>query len=280
MLPDGKTEFSGHIDLLQRYEGAAAAADNPFGADDDSEAGDGDLWVVTDFKTGLYGDFDDETSPRQLQWYAWLVQQSFPQARAFEVRLHSLRTGHVLSWRLSGDLSYIGQELQAIADRIAREDEWEPTPGPACLSCLHIHACPLKDSETVQHITKMAPEQRLRTMLWHKAQASALNDLLKEHVKLTGEMVYLDGRPLYGEQTSEPGVRVVDWAGLVQLAAEADEVLRTPRSRLSGVARLLKPDKDVATLLLTSEEFGERARGLLEVREGNGKPRIGLYGNN
>lgn len=277
MLPDGKTEFSGHLDMLQRYEGAASVEEVPFG---EEGVGDGDdaLWTITDLKSGLYGDcWNDEVAPKQLQWYAWLVQQNYPQARAFKVCLYSIRTGYTLEWQLGGDLSYIGHELQAIADRIAREEEWEPCPGPACLTCLHVHCCPLKDSETVRAITDIPPETTLQLYLWHKAQYAALNGLLKEHVQQTGETVRV-GEVAYGSQVPAPGVKVRDYAGLVALALEADEALRTPKSRLPGVARLLKPEKDVAALLLEHPDYHERAMQLLTVNA-PGKPRIGLLGN-
>ena len=178
-LPGGQI-FSGHIDLLQKYEGAATVEAEPFGADDQPGEGDEALWVVTDFKSGFYGDvWDEENAPFQQRIYPWLVQQNYPQARSFESRLYSIRTNYTLSWKLGGDLSYIGHELQALADRIAAEEEWEANPGPACLTCLHIHACPLKDTETVRQITSIDPNELLRLQLWHEAQKQALASLLK-----------------------------------------------------------------------------------------------------
>ena len=184
-LPGGQ-EFSGHLDLLQMYEGASSVVEMPFGMDD-TEDGDGALWVITDFKSGLYGDvWDEDVAPKQLQWYAWLVQQNFPKARAFELRLYAIRTNYTLSWRMGGDLSYIGHELQAIADRIAAETEWEACPGEACVSCLHVHACPLRETETVKQIAHTEPDDMLAYLLWHTAQADALKPLLKARAELDG----------------------------------------------------------------------------------------------
>jgi len=277
MLPDGKTQFSSHLDLLQKYDGAATVAEVPFGEEGTGE-GDEALWVVTDFKSGLYGDcWDELTAPKQLQWYCWNGQQNYPQAQSFKACLYSIRTNYTLEWSLGGDLSYIGHELQAIADRIAAETEWEPIIG-SCMTCLHRLTCPCHETETLERVCGPGPEGHLKKLLWHKAQTAVENDILKEYVKQTGETIALDGKPLYGPSTPEPGVKVLDYAGLVALTTEADEVLRTPKSRLSGVARLLKPEKDVAHLLLNSPEYGERARALLSVNK-VGKPRIGLLGN-
>lgn len=276
LLPDGRTEFSGHLDLLQCYEGAGDVEAEPFGMDD-SGTGDGNLWRITDFKTGLYGEFTEEQPPKQLEWYAWLVQQCKPGARSFEVNLHALRTGRSVSWRLGGDLAYIGNELQAIADRIAREEQWEACPGEHCISCLHVHACPLKGSRTIEALTQGTPAEKLQAYLWHKAQYKALDGLLKAHVKETGEFIE-GGGVCYGEQWPEDSVKVTNFPKLVALALEANEVLTTPRSKLPGVARLLKPQKDVAALLLASPEYHERAEQVLQTTKPK-RPRIGIIGN-
>lgn len=294
MLPDGRTVFSGHIDLLQKYDDAATPAEDPFGADDgvapgdDAEEGDGALYVITDLKTSLYGEWDEFTPPKQLQWYAWLVQNAvevtdggqrclYPGARSFELRLYSLRTNYTVSWRIGGDLSYLGRELQAIHGRIEEDTEFEAVPGEACLKCLHVHACPVRDSATLQNLTGTTPEQQLELYFWHKAQYTALNELLKDHVKLTDETVYLNGKALYGTREAEEGVKVTDFPGLVALAVDADEALRTPRSRLPGVARMLKVEKDVARLLLDSPTWQERALRVMTIKPA-GKPIIGVLG--
>lgn len=284
-LPGGEV-FSGHIDLLQKYEGAATVAEVPFGDDDgvvpeDEEEGDGALYVITDLKSSLYGDdWDEDNAPKQLKRYAWLVQNAidedgnrlFPGARAFRLILHSIRTGAQREWSLAGDLSYIGNELQAIADRIAAETEWETTPGEACLSCLHVHACPKRATMTVEVITEEAilpgvmPLVHLRNYYWFKAQAAAQLTLLKEEVALTEETVYLDGKAKYGPRMGASSTKVKDYRGLVELALtpEGEEALTTEKSRLPGVARLLKPDKDVAAALLSSPALREQAMDLIE----------------
>jgi len=193
-LPDGERVFSSHVDLVQRYEGAggfefhgATADGNEFSDDDDTTGiGDGALWIVTDFKSGFYGDCrDPENMPRQGKWYCWNVQQNYPQARVMEYRLYSFRTGATLSWLTGGDLSYIGYELQAIADRIATETQWEPTPGEACLACLHIATCPLRETPTVRVVVDTSTDEWAGDWYWHKAQYQEANKYLKAHDKLT-----------------------------------------------------------------------------------------------
>ena len=279
-LPGGAT-FTGHIDLLQKYEGAATVAANPFDDDDgvvaeNEEEGDGALYVITDLKSALYGDdWDEDTPPKQHKRYAWLVQNAideegnrlFPGARSFRLVLYSIRTGAQREWDLAGDLSYIGRELQATANRIAVEKEWETTPGTVCLSCLHILACPKRKTMTVMATTEELPaSERLANYYWFKAQAAAQLTLLKEQVTLTEETVYVGGVPKYGPRMSSSSTKVKDFRALVEFALtpEAEEVLTTQRSRLPGVARLLKPDKDVAAALLSSPTLREQVLQLIE----------------
>jgi hypothetical protein len=270
-LPDGQ-RLSGHIDLLQCYEGAADTSheNDPFGAID---AG-GDLWVVTDFKTGLYGDFHGEHVPLQQRIYAWLVQQNHEAAQAIECRLSVLRNGYQPEpWLLTGGLGYIGEELQSLCDRIAADEHCDPIPNRACIGCQAALACPCRDTETMRRILTDDPGDTLRQYLWHKGQMAALREQLQSHYA-AGESASADGYQ-WGEYQSSPGVRVTDWQDLVALALEANDELTTSKTKLPGVARLLKPDKDLAWKLLASELYGERAGECLQVTAAP-KPRVGL----
>ena len=180
ILPGG-LEMSGHIDLVQRYDDSA---DNPFGMEDDPDAGDGALYVITDFKSGVYGTFSD-TPPEQLQIYAWLLQQEIPQARQFELRIHALRQfgPQPGPWRIDGDLSHISDRLQGLCDTIAADERHEPVPGENCLSCCYRLACPLRDSETMKAIVDNGPDELLQHLLFHNAQGDALKPLLKAYVE-------------------------------------------------------------------------------------------------
>ena len=200
-----------------------------------------------------------------MQWYAWLVQQCYPQARSFELRLYGIRTNYTLHWRMGGDLSYIGRELQAIADRIAAEEEWEPTPGPQCLSCLHVHACPLRDTETVKQITRTDPEDMLAYLLWATAQADAVKPLLKSRAELDGPIpaggyVY-EGRTATTYKPCQPATLRED---VTHYGVEYDD--------LTGGLQKSQIEKQAKKL----GEQGDEFLGLFELRT-TGRPRYGAY---
>lgn len=198
-LPGGML-FSGHVDLIQRYLDSASA----FG-EDDSGGGDGSLWVVTDWKSSFYGDTDTDEAPLQLRAYAWLVQQNWPEARELRVQLQSIRTGHTRWWALGGDLGWIGEELQAIVDRIARDEHMEPRPGPdSCPQCLYAAACPLRGTKTLEVLTEQPLETTAAAYYWHKAQADLARGLLKARAEADGGLLQLGDQGAWGwtERTS------------------------------------------------------------------------------
>jgi len=274
-LPGGQ-RFSGHVDLLQRREGAAEISVDPFGEGtiNDLDIGGGDLWVVTDFKTRAYGDFDEAEAPLQQRIYPWLVQQNREEARVFHTRIVAFARGawSPKPWVLTGDLSYIGAELQAICDRIDREEDFDATPGTACLSCLHTLSCPCHDNPTLLRITGETAEGRLKRMIWHEAQIATMKMLLKEDVKSEGEVWV--GNQGWGERMGETSYQTEYPLELLKLAMEAGEDLQTARSRLPGWARVWKLDKDNLRGWMAKPEWGDRVSALVREKQ-PGKPTIG-----
>jgi len=272
-LPDG-TRFCGTVDVIYRQERERA---NPF-ADGDA------VWTVIDWKTHVPGYVWDSEPPWQLCEYPWLVQQNYPDALDFRVGIAGMagwRNWVVKFWPeretetiLSGHLDKIGGRIAAMVERMKSDDRCEPNPGPACLSCLHVHACPLRDTETVKQVTGMMGTDALNRYLWHQTQQRAMKGLLNTWLAENGP-IELPSGDRWAETPGTPSFEVMDWSGLVALATEADEDLQTPKSRLPGVARLLKPEKEVAQLLYTHPDWHERAAQVIKVRAA-GKPRRGL----
>ncbi len=190
--------FSGHIDLLQRYEGEGSVELDPFG-DADSPEGDDSKWIVTDFKSHVYGDFDPVDAPWQHQLYCALAQANYPAAQVFEARIHIIdRYGWTPGpWRLGGDLSYILHEVSCLCDRIAADTECEPKPGAACIGCTYAAACPCRDAGTLEEICGDTGEGRLRKMLFHKALVEVYHKLLKAEGQKNGP-IRADGKKFEG----------------------------------------------------------------------------------
>lgn len=174
-LPNGDL-FRGRVDLLQRY--SEGAADDPF-------AESADLWVVTDYKTG-WATYPEGRAPLQLLGYAWLVQQAFPEARQFELRIDSVRAPwSPKPWPVSGSLDWVTDSLVGIAERIKQDDEFAPNVGTACANCGVVLACPHARSAMVGGLRE-EPGQIARQVALCEALADAGKRALKEAVKQGG----------------------------------------------------------------------------------------------
>lgn len=184
-LPDG-TIFSGHVDLIQRYEETGSSM---FG-EDDAGVGDGCLWVITDWKSDLPGSARSDDCPLQLQIYAWLVQRNWPEARDFRLQMQSVRTGRVAFWAIGGDLRYIADRLMALCDRIAHDTDHEPICSlDSCPNCFYIHACPLRDTLTIENIAAASDEDLARAALWHRAAYREAWEALKYRAEAAGGLL-------------------------------------------------------------------------------------------
>jgi len=180
-------------------------------------------------------------------------------------------------WRLTGRLDYIGDEIQALVDRIAADTECEARPGEVCLGCTARLSCPCRDTATLQAVCGTTPEGMLRQYLWHKGQMAELSALLSVAVQETGEVVVPDEGAKWGWSTPTPSFKTDDYRALVDLAIAANDALTTSQTKLPGVARLLKIDKDRAFDLFTHPDWREKAADVLKPGK-PGKPRIGLRG--
>ena len=226
-LPCGRT-FSGHIDLLRRFEGAASSS-SFFGDDDESEAGDGDLWVVTDWKNRYYAAEQVQVRPGfyvplQPLVYAWIVQSNYSEARNFSLRYHLLTGYEVGPWDVAGDLSWVGELLSERSEVMDRDEEREPCMGIACEHCFHCLTCPLHDTATWRRHTNETPESKLQQYLWHKAQADALVPSLKEVAQASG-LIAIPGYTYEGRHSTSLALREgVDLAafGLAELDLKGD----------------------------------------------------------
>lgn len=186
-LPGGAGLFRGRIDLLQRQEGAA---------DDDPFAESADEWWVTDWKTGYSIAATDEP-PLQLLAYAWLVQQNYPEAREFLLRIAC--AGSPWSprpWHLRGDLGWVGKDLAAIVTRIEADRDPEANVGAACQNCGYILACPKATSVTVDTLATLAadPAEWGNAVALMEATIKAHKALLKAAAQERGPVPVHDGR--------------------------------------------------------------------------------------
>lgn len=173
LLPDGVTVFSGHPDLVQQVCGSASS----FGEGDD-------LWVVTDFKSHFHGWPEDP--PEQLMTYAWLTQRTWPDARDFSLVIVPLDGGPARQWAVGGDLSFVGERLQAKVDMIAAETEFEVHP-VRCSSCFYRASCPKRDTKTVK-FSSSDIETIACDGQWHAAQADLSRTLTKAHCQEYGPL--------------------------------------------------------------------------------------------
>ncbi len=223
-LPSGRT-FSGHVDLLRCFEGAATERAY-FGEDDTGSSNN--LWIVTDFKNRSYNAeevkvTEENVIPLQLLVYAWLVQANHPEARHFELRYYLLAGYEVGPWEISGDLSWVAALLDERCERMDRDTEWEPHMGAACFTCFHRLTCPLHDKATWERCADNSPEGMLKQLCWYKAQADQLDDLLKRVAGENGP-VRIPGWKYEGRQSgslelregidlAEFGLREIDLRG-------------------------------------------------------------------
>jgi hypothetical protein len=180
-LPNGDL-YRGRIDLLQRYDDAD---NDPFS---DNETGD--LWVVTDWKSGV-GAFSREKPPEQLLSYAWLVQQNHREATSFELRIDCVGWQRSPDpWRVSGDLSWVADRIVARIDRIRQTERFAPRPGFNCANCLHVHACDFRETATVQAFAMGDVAEKAQALAFLDAQVSAAKRALRKHVDKSGPVVW------------------------------------------------------------------------------------------
>jgi hypothetical protein len=207
-LPNG-ARFAGTCDVLYKEQRETS---NPFAADDT-------VWTVLDWKTHVPDYVWQPEPPDQLLWYAWLVQQCYPEAQDFRVGIAGLAVWQ--EWRswfwprpetqtqLERNLGYVGERLAGIVDRMAADDRCEPHPGPACGNCCYRLACPCHDTATLQAVCGETPEGWLRKLLWHNAQADALKPLLKAHAAEHGP-VHAEGKVYEGRAATSLVPRAPD----------------------------------------------------------------------
>lgn len=179
-LPGGDT-FVGRLDLAYTQRGAMA--DNPF-------ADAADLTVIADWKLHRFGDWDGAEVPTQLLRYAWLYQQNRPEAKEFHLLFGApgwQGQWRMKSWRIGGDLSYVGAGLQALVDRIAADTELRPRPGPdSCPRCFYRAACPLRGTDTLAVLCDAPAENLAQAVAWHEAQGKLAKDVLKGRAEAAG----------------------------------------------------------------------------------------------
>lgn len=210
-LPSGD-EFCGVIDLLQRYKGGLS--DDPF-ADSD------DLWSLTDYKTG-WATYPEDKAPLQLLGYAWLVQKTWPEALVFDLHIQSTRAPwSPKPWRVEGDLTWVADKLDAIADRVRRDEEFSPNVGPACMTCNVVAACPHAQTETVRALQE-DPLLLSRQVALLEARAQQGKALLKAAVKERGPIPTGEPGKVWGWERTESvkpvsarqGCEAIEAAGL------------------------------------------------------------------
>lgn len=204
--------FSGHVDLVQRFEGAIVHEDfERLTAFDDDDTLDGDadtLWVITDWKTRYYGDYSDR-APWQNVYYAFLVQRNWEEARKFQLVIETLATGPKPPdpWYLAGDLSYVDTEIVSKCKAIARAEEqgaWDARPGGPCAMCGHLMICPaLKKMLTKRRLKKAftQPEELLRILIAANSLridcTHILNALVEEHGAVEADGFTYQGETSY-----------------------------------------------------------------------------------
>jgi hypothetical protein len=130
----------------------------------------------------------------------------------------------------------------------------------------------------MQELLAAGPEAWAAAVDFYGAAQDVLRRLIRAYVDDTGLSVRA-GKGSYGYAPTGGGYQVTDYGAAVQLARDADEFFRTSRSKLPGVARMLKVDSDVvaqaAPLLLADARYAERANAVF-VQKAPGKPRFGL----
>lgn len=210
-LPSGD-EFCGIVDLLQRYSGGVA--DDPFAESDD-------LWSLTDYKSG-WATYPEDKAPLQLLGYAWLVQKTWPEARVFDLRIHSVRAPwSPKPWRVEGNLSWVAEKLDAIADRVRRDTEFSPSVGPACMTCNLVAACPHAQTNTLSTLSE-DPVAIGRQVALLEARVKQGKALLKAAVKGRGPIPTDEPGKAWGWERTEStkpasarqGCEVIEAAGL------------------------------------------------------------------
>lgn len=259
----------------------------PFSGTLDMAFREGTRWTVVDWKTHAPGWMMDNTAPLQLRCYGWLLQAVHPEAADVRGMVGAMCPGGVwrsAGWALSdnddpfGDVvEPFGATLARIVDGIASDMECRPCPGEACVGCSYGHVCEYHGPRAAE-LLAAGPEAWAAAVDFYGAAQDVLRRLIRAYVDDTGLPVRAAGGS-YQYAPTNGGWEVTDYAAAVQLAREADDLFRTNRSKLPGVARVFKVDSDVisqaAPLLLSDARFAERAKAIF-VQKAQGKPRFGL----
>lgn len=199
-LPCGDL-FRGRIDLLQKQSGIETRNFDPM-ADNASATGYADEWWLTDYKTG-FATYGEEAIPDQLLYYAWLVQQTYPDAVNFSLCIDCVGVPwSPKPWTLRGDLAWIGDRIQARADRIVADSTYEPNVGLACKTCSYVMACTYAKSATVTELRRPAGEVGREAVL-AEAGLSAAKKMLKAAAEAEGPIATGEGAWGYKETLAE-----------------------------------------------------------------------------
>jgi len=276
LLPDGETAFTGHVDLIQRYEGAADPMGRldpdvePFG---DYDARGDDLYVITDFKSGRVrpGDWS------QHETYAWLYQRSTLDAEGQPTALDfELRSSMMRHWvpdptpkYIGGDLSWVGDRLQAQVNRIRDEREFRARPGVGCDTCMVFHACEVGKRVRQDALDGRTPaDLGAAVPLLTRAREEWLAELKHQDEDLGTPVAAGDGNEWRWNDEDErnDAYECRDYAALLELVRETGDLLagrtKSPLERMFGSI-----GTDAAKKLLGSEEWAEKAAQIIRVRK-------------
>ena len=162
------------------------------------------LLIVDDWKT------DRKLPPQseidgslQLEIYAWILSQVYPESEEILIRLRYLRYGGAERKRKisRAELADTKAKLDAKIARIEAERRWEATPSTLCGWCEYRNLCPafkaLNDGGVLQEIE--TPEQAaeaLKQRVMRKAELEALDEKLRAWVDEHGAIPF-DGQ-VYG----------------------------------------------------------------------------------
>lgn len=247
--------------------------------------------TVVDWKTFAPRWMSDPHPHPQIRSYGWLLQQVHPEITNVLGIVGAQQPNgqwRTASWPLTenddpfGDVvPDYGHTLVALVSKIEADTECRANPLPgSCVGCSYGHVCEYHGPRG-RMLLEGGPEMWALAAEWYAEQAGFFRDLIRAHVDNDGLPVSApDGRE-YRYEVGEPGYSVVDYPAAVALIREADELVRTPRSKLPGVARVFKLEQDVLKVtvpaLLADPRFRDRAAAQF-VQKQPGKPRFGLYG--
>lgn len=192
------------------------------------------LLVVDDWKTDRKLPPQSEIdSSLQLEVYAWMLAQAFPDVDEILIRLRFLRYGGAERKRKITRAELVDTHARVAAKiaRIEAERRFEATPSSLCSWCEYRNVCPafkaLNDGGVLQEID--TPEQAalaLQQRVMRKAELEALDERLRAWVDARGAIPLGDGK-VYGYR-AQPRLSFDDAAAVGNVLSG----LGVPRERI------------------------------------------------